>query len=250
MKTQTFRRGFILWSGVALFLLECTLAGCTLPNLQPDGKNVSCRDPGCKLWEEGMDAFQRGDYPEALDIFEMLNFSGGSERLCRKALYALACTRMILAEDSDEFREAMDLWDSWSQLTPPDTEDEDPRMLAPLFQYIVPPSTVEGDQQEDTASCDDEACRKVFLLKDKEIRNLKKRIRSLEALQHKAQDRKAKGKSAEDAKSKNKLPDEIKEYQRRLKAKEREILRLKSQIESLEAIHRNIQEKKKKATSQ
>lgn len=252
-----FRTTLILWGGVLTFFIEVGLSGCTSSIRQPYEKEVRHEDVGWNIWNEGMNAFWREDYAEARNIFESLSLSAKDEELSRKVLYALACTRMILAKNPEEFREAMELWELWSQSAFPPRQEEDPRMMAPLLQYIAPPHVLDGPFDETTVPCSDEVCRKFFQIKEQEIQHLKKRVKSLDSARRKALEKlekKEKSRPVDDNKEyqmkeyQNK-ENQLKESQKLLRAKETEIRKLKKQIEALEAIHRNIQEKKKKVTS-
>jgi tetratricopeptide (TPR) repeat protein len=178
---QILRMALIFCSGIVISLIGSGIWGCALLNKLPvhlyERESQYCYD-------EGMKAFQGGDYSKALKLFETLSQEAKDESLCRRTLYALACIRLIQAKDPDEFNKAMISWDLWSRLAPMEKDDEDPRMLAPFL----------------------------------------KRIASLKAENNKV-------------------------YQKLLQAKENEIKALRHQIEALETIHREIQEKKKEVSS-
>ncbi len=179
-------------------------------------------DAEFQTWREGLQAFQSGDYREAMAIFEFLSESAVHESLCRKALYALAVTRIIQAQSADELEEALDLWECWSQQAPGDLEGEDPRMLSPFLEQAVLPGVVENN-----ALGPPQVKKKVVYMNHLLNKDLVAYKNLLQAKEK-----------------------EIDRLKSRLEARDREVRRLKHQIESLEAIHMKIQEKKKEISSQ
>ena len=74
-----------------------------------------------------MQAFDAGDYEKARVLFEMLTENADTEGLRRKAFFALASTRLVLAQTPEEFNQAMATWDCWRRQFPHPMEGEDPR---------------------------------------------------------------------------------------------------------------------------
>jgi hypothetical protein len=176
-----------------------------------------------KFWEEGMHKFKAGDYEDALIDFDVLRGMTQDDRYLQMASYASACTRLILAENSEEFVEAMKQWAVWSEKRGPE-HTEDPRMLWPLLQRIALSGallTMEAETPK-PAKPPKRPSYKVELVS-----------RDLAAYKSLAQ-------------SKEKESERLKS---RLESKEREIRRLKQQIESLEAIHLKFQERQKEISS-
>ncbi len=175
------------------------------------------------LWRAGLEKFRAGDFDDALIDFNVLKASAQSERYGRMAEYASACMRLILAQSADDFREAMELWASWSEGEAL-ADVEDPRLLRPLLQRIAllgHPMNAEADSERE------EKPRK------RPQYNVEWVNRDLAACKSMAQ---AKEKEAERLKT-------------RLESREREVRRLKQQIESLEAIHLKFQERQKEVSS-
>lgn len=191
---RSLGRWLVLWLWIlpGFVFLGCTL----LPKKKVVVKEPSTQGAELQQWEDGVRAFQKGDFHKALDIFEALRGGGGSEEVRRKGLYGLACTRLILAEDSEAFQQALFLWEEWSRASPMETGAEDPRMMWPLLYRMKPPT------------------------EPHEAGPTKRRQSRKEAM-----------------------------CEKRLRDKERELQRLKQQMEALEAIHKHIQEKKKGVTS-
>ena len=162
-----------------------------------------------KILEKGNETFQKGDFNKAQKFYEILYQNSRDKTIVREALYGLACTHFILAENSKDFNKAIVFWNKWSNLAPPALEDEDPRMLGPLLQNKVKKWMSDAVTVEILKS---EANKVKLLLqsKEQEIRTLKHQIKTL---------------------------------------KEQEIRTLKHQIKTLEEIDQRIQEKKQEVSS-
>ncbi|MCU0586864.1 MAG: hypothetical protein MUF52_01800 [Syntrophobacteraceae bacterium] len=222
--TRMARGGLVilLMTTISLGLVSCTHS----PGLQrepvsekPEGDAVV----DAKLWEAGMLKFRAGDYDDALIDFDALRSSAQSERYARLGAYASACMRLILAQSAEDFQEALKLWESWSQGVS-SQESEDPRLLAPLLQKVAllgHPANAEVD------------CARAEKPRKRPQARLEWLSRDLAAYKGMAQ---AREKESERLKT-------------RLDTKEREIRRLKQQIESLEAIHLKFQERQKEISS-
>ena len=199
----------ILWS---FFPSACT----TVPRARSGLESSQNEDLARRDWQVGMAAFQQGDYAKAEWYFDMVSKRDVSEGLRRKALYSLACTRLLMAQTPEDYQAALYLWELWNQMTPEQLRDEDPRMMALLLQRLYradltktsptdqlaphPPSKT-GDAQAVRVVRDRE-CEKQLRESDQEVQRLRRQIRTL-----------------------------------------------RLQIETLESIHRKIQEKKKEVST-
>jgi len=169
-----------------------------------------------KTWNEGMQAFKDGDYEKARMLFEALSDSAETEGMSRRACFALAAIRLVLAQTPQEFSEAMGAWACWSRQMPQGLGEEDPRMLTPFLECLNPPGGQETHptQNEPPAKKiivynSPAGCKDLLQAKEKEIDRMKSK----------------------------------------LDAREKEVRRLKHQIDSLEAIHLKFQERKQGASS-
>jgi hypothetical protein len=183
--------------------------------------------------ESGYEAFRQGDLKTAEEIFGRLHQQTGNQEISRDSLYGLTCARLILAEDPDDFTEAIRLWDAWSQLLPPNLSGEDPRMLGPLLHEMAESGTAEA------------------------------RVPENEPTDEPPDEPPPPANESEPRQNVKKQPDKSAFYKKLIKAREKEIQRLdyrlekmkkenrtlKHQIEALETIHLNIQEKKKEISS-
>ncbi len=185
------------------------ITGCVLPANMPEMiKNSVQLDADAITLDRGYDAFKNKEYKKALEIFGILSQLAEEKKIRRKALYGLACTRLILAKNINDLNESIILWDAWSQLAPDELEGEDPRMLRPLLDRKAP-----------------------FAGKKK----IKKRL--------------VISKNKVDLKTLKIKEKEIDDLQEKLKNMDNEIQILKHQINSLETIDQEIQQKKQEISS-
>jgi hypothetical protein len=216
--------GWILHSGrlyylclMLIFLAGMGLSACTtLPQPQPSGKSSFAREIELKTWEEGMQAFDEGNYEKARVVFEALTESAETNSLRRSAFFALASTRLVLAQTPEDFSEAMSSWACWGRQMSPNIEEEDPRMLTPFLERLTPPGAPETHLTQNqppvkkiVVYSPSGGCKDLLQAKEKELDRTKSR----------------------------------------LEAREKEIRRLKHQIDSLEAIHLKFQERKQGVSS-
>ncbi|MGV8074191.1 MAG: hypothetical protein AB2L11_06530 [Syntrophobacteraceae bacterium] len=210
---------------IVICLMGSSLVGCgSVQRNQRDpmlGDKSNKVDAESKAWLEGIEDFKNGDYAKAMAVFEFLSENAENNEVYRKAVYALACTRLILAQTPEEFNEALTLWDCWNRQVPDSIRDEDPRMMAPFLERITPPGSPEFCIQGQARSKKKAPAKIDFLNKDVLV-------------------------------YKNLLEAKEKEFERtkvKLDLKEKEVRRLRQQIDSLEAIHLKFQEKQKEVSS-
>lgn len=207
----------LYWAGFAAqALLLAGVCGCApSPKVQAVWHALQSQDAESRAWDEGMKAFEKGEYDKAAAVFEALGESAENPGLSRKALYALASTRLILANTPAEFNEAVVLWDCWSQQVSAGFDGEDPRMLTPFFERLGMPLgpgsgvSKAGKAERSVGPVNPVAFKNLLQAKEKEIERIKSR----------------------------------------LDAKEKEVRRLRTQIDTLEAIHRKFQERKQEVST-
>ena len=200
------------WSLTLILLAGSGIAACTvLSKPQPIEKRPVSREVELNAWQEGMLAFNAGDYEKARAIFEALTESAETDSLRRRAFFALASTRLALAQTPEEFGEAMSVWTCWGRQKAAYPEEEDPWMLTPFLERLTPPGAAEVQPSQSqplvkkivvyspSGSCKDQLQAKEKELdrtktkldaREKEIRRLKHQIDSLEAIHLKYQERK------------------------------------------------------------
>ena len=167
-------------------------------------------------WEEGLRAFEKGDYQKSAMNFQMLSESAQSGDMCRKALFAFATVRLVLAKTSEEYVEAISAWERWSSQIGSGLEGEDPRMITPFLQKLAPTGQTPEKSEQDAAQS-----RKAA--REANLPNYKNMLQSKEK--------------------------EMESLRAKLELREREVRRLRHQLESLEEIHRKYQEKKQEASA-
>ncbi len=232
-------RGFGMFSlmrlAIVLFLLMAGASGCS--SLRPQGIDIrhsgdlgqfqdKLRDSDereLELWKNGMRAFNSGDYITAGVIFESLSKSAVTEDMRLTALYALAAVRLNMARNQVEFKAGLDLLELWSQLSPTGIYDEDPRMLLPLLQRLAP--AVPGGDDE-TPQGDAAHRLKPGEWRKTPPKGVVKVVRE-------------KDKECEAA---------LRDREKEIKGLKRQIWVLRQQIDALETIHREIQEKKEQVS--
>ncbi|MEZ4525245.1 MAG: hypothetical protein R2941_04925, partial [Desulfobacterales bacterium] len=208
-------------------------------------------DENIRYLESGYELFCQGDYESAAAQFAHICQGSAAGQIRQEALYSLACTRMILAEDAESFLESLDLWTDWNRqslLCPKTLSGENPRMLGPFLEKLSEGSAICCPETEDLPDLSADAAPKFSgdSLEDKdpsaqpqplEIRSEKKILTSPSA---------AEIKMKQQIRKKDREIVNLKEQMRKLK-KEMETLR--TQLNSLEEIHQEIQEKKKDMVS-
>ncbi len=171
-------------------------------------------------------ALQNGDYKKALEGYNLLTHSS-DDKIARKARYGLACAKLSLAENPEDVREALMLWDAWSKHAPADLEDEDPRILGPLLKSRILPKPNKIQTRPAVISDEKLGLEKLLRAKEKEIQQLNDRLKVME----------------------NEIQTMLKNQADYVGVLERQIQTLRDKIKSLEAIDQKIKEKKKEVSS-
>jgi hypothetical protein len=204
-------RGLLAMLVTAAFLV----GGCSPTNRIFDDLRHTIRfETDHKSLDNGFEALGKGHYTQAEMIFADLKDSSGSQIVQRKARYGFAVTRLIRARTPGQSAAAIALWDAWRQTYPSDTEWEDPRVLEPLFlcrqkgpdravcQGTVPESEykvstrknkrlqLEVDTLKKRLESLETSKAELLEAKNQEIKNLKEKIRALEAIDQKIQEKK------------------------------------------------------------
>ncbi len=156
------------------------LIGCKSILLEKPGKN-SLPPHELELLKNGYNAFAQTDYEKAAQIFNDLYKQNKNFKTRRFALYGLACTYLIKAENTLQYDEAIGLWNQWQQSVPETFSGEDPRMMWPYIQMTAPPCKKETEIMK--------LMNKNICL-EKEILTLKHQIESLEAIDQKIEEKK------------------------------------------------------------
>ncbi len=176
LKSRIAHRGALL----IFFLIYCGF-GCSQIQKFPGFETKGGRyDADKATLQRGNRAFHNGDYQKALEIFRMLSQLAENEKTSRMALYGLACTRLILSENTKDLDEAIILWDAWSQLVPPEMVDEDPRMLKPLLPGMAFPEKIKKKMSAWKKIDKNEADSEILKARDNKILQLQKQLKTME----------------------------------------------------------------------
>jgi len=204
LKTRIQRR-FI---GLVIFLL---ISGTFSFSSAAEEKSASVesirRDVEQEALKDAVNAFNARDYQRAKIGFEMLSESTQYPEISRQALFGLSSVKLVLANTSEEYEDAISSWKKWSLQVNSQQECEDPRMMTP-FLLRLQTSVGSLAEKKDRRAARETDSRVILQTKEKQMQTL---ISKLEL-------------------------------------REREIRRLRHQLESLEEIHRKYQEKKQEAT--
>jgi len=171
-------------------------------------------------------ALQSGDYKKALEGYSLLTHSS-DDKIARKANYGLACAKLSLAENPEDVREALMLWDAWSKHAPADLEDEDPRILGPLLKSRILPKPNKIETRPAVISDEKLGLEKLLRTKEKEIQQLNDRLKVME----------------------DEIQNILEKQADYVGVMESEIQTMRDKIKSLEAIDQKIKEKKKEVSS-
>jgi len=90
--------------------------------------------------ETALAAYDRGDYEQAQRLFKRLVSASASDLYARKAKLGLICSRLITAENQDDYTAAVGMWHQFGE-TAVDTNAWDMRLLDPLVVRMTPKTT-------------------------------------------------------------------------------------------------------------
>lgn len=208
---QKVHRRLFYWNFTVLCFFCLLNSGCThTQSFSPFPEKNQQYDADLATLQRADKAFQEKNYQKALEIYSILSQLPQDRTTRRKALYGLACTRLVLAENQTDLNQAIILWDAWSQTVPQKLSGEDPRMLRPI---LIQKSTIQMPKKQ-------------IVIKEDAAEN---KINS------------------EIIRSKN---NEIQRLQNQINIQKKEIEKLNHQINSLEAIDQDILQKKKEISTQ
>jgi len=181
MKTKQIHQealNFLAWLTILIWLFQ--VLGCGLV-LEPTetAKKTSRPDPDLIALRIANQAIQNGNFKKALEGYEILQHSS-DDKIARKALYGLACAKLSLAENPEDISEALMLWDAWSQNAPADLEDEDPRILGPLLKFKIRPKPNNIRTRPVVIPNEKLGLEKLLRAKEKEIQQLNDRLKVME----------------------------------------------------------------------
>lgn len=140
----------IFWLGLVIAVTiypGCTLPGQTSDNLNFMGRGGGQSNKDMHLLEKGFNAYENNKSAEAAEIFLNLYENSNDVVIRRQALYGLFICRLKEAKNPEEFKEARRLWQEWRRSRPVIPGCEDPAYLEP---FIVPEfSNEEGKETQE-----------------------------------------------------------------------------------------------------
>lgn len=236
-----------------LFLVFFLLSGCgsRVANYFSWWGQSSGRELQSRL-NEGTRLFEEGNYSAAAAVFQDLQETGHQD-VIRPALYGLACSRLILASDKEEWLEAIEILELWRRISPPNFEREDPRMLLSLLEMETFPGGSKGEANG-WLDLKDHFISWVSDYK-KRIDELEEQIVSLNSVIETYQSQanameEFNGKSMEEMEAANKaLEETLKAKENAMQEMAEELSKLRGQIKTFETIDQEIQEKKQGISS-
>jgi len=135
---------------------------------------------------DAVTAFRGGDMELAASLFEQACLAALDEPSRRRALYGLACARLLLAQDEKELARARNLWETWRAGSPPGGDGEDPKFMAGVLSQYRPAFLLKDMK----AACDKE-CDKRLLEKEEEVRRIiQRQVQALEEIHREIQEKK------------------------------------------------------------
>ena len=203
------QRKFLIFLPV-IFLLIAAASQLTAAaqNCQTAAQSIR-RDVELEALQNGRKAFESGDYQKALTTFEMLGGVADNADIRRKALFGLASTKLVLADSRDAYNSAVAAWEKWAAEAKPENDKEDPRMLTPFLLGLK--SAIRngaGGPLGAKEKARHDNSPKIVLMREKVVLALRAKLR----------------------------------------AAERQIVRLRHDLKSLDEIHRKYEEKKQEMT--
>ncbi|RJQ66501.1 MAG: hypothetical protein C4519_25370 [Desulfobacteraceae bacterium] len=200
---------------VCLGLIMVT-GGCLFPfRERPAGPQAGSSPVELKNYIAAVDLYHTRDYEKSARQFESIREQTANPEMSRMALYGLTCSRLMSANTLEEYKEALNLWDSWMQYAVGHPNYENPALFAPvlkekmIFSYV--PVSSEGES-------DPRMPDRLLAGANQELKRVKKQLDEA-------------GKTID-------LKD------KKIKALEKEISRLNEQISAFEKIDEKIQKKK------
>ena len=137
----------IFWLGLVLAVTiypGCALSGQSSENLNFKGLS----DKDMRLLERGFSAYENDKLSKAAEIFLKLNENSDNDVIRRQALYGLFMCRLRMADTPEEFKKARLLWQEWRRSRPVIPRCEDPAYLEP---FIMPKFSDDKGKETDHA---------------------------------------------------------------------------------------------------
>jgi hypothetical protein len=173
------------------------------PSIEAENHHLP-NDQHSRAYQEGFYSFQQQQYETAIEAFTFAQASV-HPGLRRQATYGKACAQLALAESTKAWSKALALWEAWRTENVEPWQPEDARMLGPALMQLgtecIYNDVLHNRYQKQVSILENN----LRLAQDKEIKlnqhiqdlqrqmiALKKRLKSLEAIDQEMQEKKKK----------------------------------------------------------
>lgn len=181
IKRLIFRRLMMqtLFWGV-VFALP-VIHGCAATQKAVDNLQLKLRyDEDMTSLKKGFASCEKGEVAEAAGIFQNLYDNSGSSTIRRQALYGLAICRLTEAQTPEAFHNAHILWQGWRQSRTEKTECEDPVYLEPFLMCKFPSEIQPDGNKLINEACTEKVPRYQYEESEKRNKHLEINIKALE----------------------------------------------------------------------
>jgi TolA-binding protein len=170
-------------------------------------------------YNQAIEKYRSGDYDAAALAFEGIRKRSQNKTMARKALFGLACARLMMANTPETYHGALALWETWLAAAPHNWEKENPILFEPLIKEKLLVSNIPLTRRGAKRVSSKEMVPKWLLFTtNEELENTKQKLIREEG--------------------------KLQQSQKRISDLEKEISKLKKQIKALETIDQKIQKKK------
>lgn len=202
-----------------LLLVMLSTTGCRFPGQSRPVLEVGPSPVELGKYNEAVAVYHAADYTSSAEMFTAIREQTTDPVMARMALFGLACSKLMTAEDPQSYHDALALWNAWVQCASREEERESPLLLAPVIQDKMLFSHIPLGGANSTETKEEQNIPRWFMVQaNKELHRVKRQL-------------------ADDQ-------QRIAYRDKRIKELEKEIVRLKSKIKAFETIDQKIQKKK------
>lgn len=210
-----------LWPSIALVMLflVAAIAGCRFPGQARPVLEVGPSPVELEKYNEAVAVYLDADYTSAAEMFNTMREQTTGPIVARMALFGLACSRLMTADDPQSYHDALALWNTWVQCASRDEDRESPLLLAPVIQDKMLFSHIPLEGEAGAEAKEEPNIPRWFMVQaSKELKRVKRKLADNQ--------------------------QRIIYRDKRIKALEEEIARLKKKIKAFETIDQKMQKKK------